>query len=313
MKKKLPLIIIGSILIILVVVFFILFGPQMTDSKGYNESRTPITTTSNGDNCIIMSANVRCIAPEDKNEKGWSVRAQLIKKNIESVNPDIIGFQEVTWVHKGYLDTILSDYDSVITYRDMWVLSEGCPIYYKKDRFTLVDKGSFWLSETPEVMSKSWNAACYRVCSYVILNDLTTNKEIVVFNTHLDHVSDEARINGIQVILDKIHEFGFDSKASVLMGDMNSYAGSVTYNSWTSVFDDAAIVSADSNSVELSKPTYQAWGKALDNDRIDFFAVSKTGLEVNSYKVIDNTYDTEKYTDVYPSDHYPIVINITLK
>ena len=49
--------------------------------------------------------------------------------------------------------------------------SEGCPIFYSTEKFELEDKGSFWLSETPEVMSKDWGAACYRVCSYVILKE----------------------------------------------------------------------------------------------------------------------------------------------
>ena len=86
----------------------------------------------------------------------------------------------------------LQGYDSVITFRDESTFSEGCPVFYRTDLYDLIDKGSFWLSETPEKMSKDWDSACYRICSYVILKEKQTGLEFVVFNTHLDHVSEEA-------------------------------------------------------------------------------------------------------------------------
>lgn len=48
-----------------------------------------------------------------------------------------------------------------------------------------------------------------------------------MFNTHLDHISDEARINGIRVVLDKIAQFG--GKPSIIMGDFNAKENSETY------------------------------------------------------------------------------------
>lgn len=66
-------------------------------------------------------------------------------------------------------------FDSIITYREDTINAEGCPIFYQTDLYTLIDKGSFWLSETPEVMSKDWGAAHYRICSYVILKEKSTD------------------------------------------------------------------------------------------------------------------------------------------
>ena len=168
----------------------------------------------------LMSVNVRTWSPTDTFKKSWFYRAKLIDSNIADVKPDIIGFQEVTPVHYKYLTETLRGYDNVIEYRDNSPLHEACPVFYNTSRFELKDKGSFWLSETPEKMSKDWGAACYRVCSYVILAEKDTKKELVVFNTHLDHVSDEARINGINVVLDKIQQFG--GLPSVIMGDFNA-------------------------------------------------------------------------------------------
>ena len=249
----------------------------------------------------LMSVNVRTWSPTDTFKKSWFYRAKLIDSNIADVKPDIIGFQEVTPVHYKYLTETLRGYDNVIEYRDNSPLHEACPVFYNTSRFELKDKGSFWLSETPEKMSKDWGAACYRVCSYVILAEKDTKKELVVFNTHLDHVSDEARINGINVVLDKIQQFG--GLPSVIMGDFNADEESETYKAATKSFFDAKYKTKKS----MRGATYQKWGKRLDDKNIDYFMISKTGIKVNQYKIIDTTYN-----GVYPSDHFQIMIKINL-
>lgn len=250
----------------------------------------------------VMSCNVRCISPTDLGKKSWFYRADLIMQGIEKEQPSVIGFQEATKWQYSYLCDTLSSYDSVITYRDDAFNSEGCPIFYRSDMYTLIDKGSFWLSETPDVMSKSWGAQFNRVCSYVILKDNATGTEFIVFNTHLSHVSDEARINGIQVVLDKIAEFG--SKPAVLMGDLNAKEDSETYKSATNNFYDAKYQTTNT----MTSCTYQDWGEQLDRECIDYVMISKQGLKVNSYKVVTDTYD-----GVYSSDHFPLSVSISFE
>lgn len=250
----------------------------------------------------VMSCNVRCISPTDLGKKSWFYRADLIMQGIQKEQPSVIGFQEVTKWHYSYLCDTLALYDSVITYRDDAFNSEGCPIFYRSDIYTLIDKGSFWLSETPDVMSKSWGAQFNRVCSYVILKDNATETKFVVFNTHLSHVSDEARINGIQVVLDKIKEFG--SLPAVLMGDLNAEEDSQTYKSATVNFLDTKYQTENT----MTSCTYQAWGKQLDKNCIDYILVSKTGFKTNSYKVLTDTYD-----GVYSSDHFPLSVSLSFE
>ena len=296
--------IISSTIGLLIAVFLII---QLWYLPHYWINKKEVSLNSNtNEEITIMSANVRCYAPDDLFKKSWFYRADLIRNNIDEIKPDIIGFQEVTWMHYGYLQDIMQGYDSVITYRDNFILSEGCPVFYRTDKFELIDKGSFWLSETPEVMSKDWGAACYRVTSYVILKDKKTAKELVVFNTHLDHVSDEARINGINVVLDKIKEFG--GKPSIIMGDFNAYVGSETIKAAYEVFDDAHNVCDVNLQAGQKEATYQNWGTKLDQKRIDYFMVSKTGIDVKTYDVLDRTHN-----GVYASDHFPIYIDILLE
>lgn len=250
----------------------------------------------------VMSCNVRCTTPQDLGKKSWFYRADLILKNIETEKPGIIGFQEVTKLQYSYLCDSLKGFDSAITYRDRSPLSEGCPVFYRTDLYTLVDRGSFWLSETPDKMSKDWGSAYCRICSYVILTDKATGKDFAVFNTHLDHISDTARINGIAVILDKIEQLG--NIPSVIMGDFNAKENSETYKNATKKLLDVKYQTLNT----AAGVTYQNWGSAERSKCIDYIMISKTGFAVNSYKVITNTYG-----GVYPSDHFPITASLEIK
>ena len=255
-----------------------------------------------GEVITMMSYNLRCLTPLDLGKKSWFYRAGLIVEDLKNEHPGVIGFQEATSWQYDYLVQTLTGYDSVITYRDDSIIAEGCPIFYDAARYKLVDKGSFWLSETPEVMSKDWGAACYRICSYVILTDNHSGKDFVVFNTHLDHISDEARIKGIGVVLDKIAAFG--GLPSVIMGDFNAEEGSETYNAVTEHFLDARYEARET----MDSYTFQSWGNMENACRIDYFMLSKTGFAVHSYQAL-----IEPYDGIYSSDHSPIVLKISMK
>lgn len=267
----------------------------------YLKAKKPVDCEAPTDGSVrVMSCNVRCLTPFDFGKRSWFYRADLLAENLRKNAPTVIGFQEVTKWQYAYLTDVLPGFDSVITYRDKMFNSEGCPVFYRSDLYTLIDKNSFWLSETPDEMSKDWGSACYRICSYVILEEKTDGKRFVVFNTHLDHISDKARINGIHVILDKIREFG--SLPAVIMGDFNAKEESETYKSATAEFLDAKYQTENT----VSGATYQNWGLSLDNENIDYFMISKTGFAVEEYKVVTDTYD-----GVYPSDHFPIFTVLT--
>lgn len=268
----------------------------------YLERKEEVSLSPDRQSITMMSCNLRCLTPLDLGKRSWFYRADLLVDDIAAQAPGIIGFQESTRWQYAYMTDVLTGYGSVIDYRDDTLFSEGCPIFYKEDLYELVDKGSFWLSETPEVMSKDWGAACYRICSYVILTDKSSGKDFVVFNTHLDHVSDEARIKGIAVVLDKIAQFG--GLPSVIMGDFNALENSKTYTAVTEHFDDARYVAPETT----DSHTYQNWGDAASFRRIDYFMISKTGFRVSCYAVVQPVHD-----GVYASDHCPIVLSLGLE
>ncbi len=297
--KTIVLSVLGALLAIVIIAGIVFFW----NYPGYATSRKAVDAGAEvSDEITLMSYNLRCLSPLDLGKKSWYYRANLVIEDIENYAPGIIGFQEATQWQYSYLTKSLVQYDSVITYRDESIIAEGCPIFYRTDYYTLVEKGSFWLSETPDVMSKDWGAAHYRICSYVILCEKASGKEFVVFNTHLDHVSDEARIKGIEVVLGKIEAFG--SLPAVIMGDLNAEEGSETYQSVTEHFLDAryeAPITTDSY-------TYQNWGNFENSRRIDYFMVSKTGIDVLRYAVL-----TETHNGIWSSDHCPLILNMKLQ
>lgn len=283
-------IILGSILAATIVLAF--YMPKYILDDGKVEISQEET-----EEITVMSTNVRFYNPLDFFKKSWFYRASLITEDINTVKPDVIGFQEATFLHYDHLSKAMPDYDSVMSYRDDFFLSEGCPIFWRSDKFEKVDSGSFWLSETPEVMSKDWGSEHYRITVYVILKEIDSGKQFVVFNTHLDSKSEEARIKGIDVILDKIAEFG--NLPAFLMGDLNAEPGSVTVNKALESFGDSAVIAGDNS----DSPTYHAWGDDAKKKRLDYILVSSDKIEVTKYNVHDNLHD-----DVYSSDHYSIYV-----
>ena len=297
MKKFLKILI--SLILVAVITFLFMVTFYLPKYMSSDAKVTP--TEEYGEEMTIMSTNVRYIAYDDFFKRAWFYRADLIAEDIDSVKPDIIGFQEATPVHYNYLKKIMVGYENEMAYRDNFVLSEGCPIFWRADRYEKIDSGSFWLSETPEVMSKDWGSEHYRICVYVILRDKATNKEFAVFNTHLDHTSDEARINGIQVVLNKIAEFG--DIPAYLMGDLNAKEDSKTIQSTKESFDDAMRISP----ITEETPTYHNWGNAEKAKRIDYIMISKGDATVSEYHVVNNLHG-----DVYSSDHASIYIKTKL-
>lgn len=265
----------------------------------YLERKKPVTLTPEQGSISVMSCNLRCLSPLDLGKRSWFYRADLLTQDIAGENPGIIGFQEATRWQYTYMTQVLTGYDSVIQYRDNSPISEGCPIFYHTGLYTLVDSGSFWLSETSEVMSKDWGSECYRICSYVILTDKATGKDFVVFNTHLDHVSDEARIKGIGVVLEKIAQFG--GLPAVIMGDLNATEDSQTYRRATEQFTDAGYAAEEG---QISH-TYQNWGNPDAYRRLDYFLITPGAFRVLEHDVIQPVHD-----GVYASDHCPIVVRM---
>lgn len=167
--------------------------------------------------------NIRCMASVDtENGVGWETRKDRVCQWVLDQHLDVVGMQEVT--HQQMLDVQerLPEYGFVGVGRtDGKEAGEYTPVFYRKDRFQALDKGNFWLSETPDVPgSRGWDAALERVASWVKLKDLQTGKIFMAVNTHFDHVGVQARRESAKLIMRKIQEIVGDRPA-VVTGDFN--------------------------------------------------------------------------------------------
>ena len=305
-KKKIGLGIglgIVGALLVAIIVYSILVWAYFASYKASKEE-FDVSASEMTEEVTVMSYNVRCLAyNSDFLKKSWFYRADLVLKVIASEKPDIIGFQEINTEHEKYLKEHLKGYAFYCAYRDNSLFKEGLMIAYRTDRFALENEGVYWLSETPEKMSKGWDAVMNRITVFTNLTEKKTGKKIAFYDTHLDHIGEQARINSMKLISDKIIETAPD--CAFVVGDMNDFDDSPVYeNALKSGLVDALKVAEKSY---VGKGcTYQGFGKSTGDRRIDFCFLSPS-VTVKDYHVNETTFD-----GVYPSDHYPIIVKALL-
>lgn len=242
---------------------------------------------------------------------GWNYKnlKHLAAKTILTYNPDVIGLQECSYdCYKGLVKD-LPGYTFVGVGRENGKLDknsgESCGILFKTDKFTLVDSGTFWLSETPDTPSKGWDADYIRICTWVILKNKETGEEFVHVNTHLENIDDgtgkEALEKGTQMVVEKA--LSFDMPV-IMTGDYNfekdtSYHEAVVFAG----FWDAQDVAENT----MEGYTYHSMDGTEPPEHIDYVFVSEHFTKVLTYKLVEDTFDGK-----YPSDHYPIYVDLQL-
>ena len=248
----------------------------------------------------IMSFNVRCCDDEAGSVKN---RSKIVCAIIEQYAPDSFGVQEATGQWMKILKNALAEkYVYVGEHREENPDSEYSAVFYLKDKFTLLDSGTIWLSDTPEVKyTKYEESACIRIASWATLENKESGEIYTHINTHLDHVSDTARNMQADVLKNKIAEF---NNPVVCTGDFNAEPTSEVYTKMLEIMNDAKAIAVNSD----DGITFHNYGKVKEGSDgpIDFVFTSKDS-KAETYKIIRNT-----AKDMYPSDHYPIIADIVM-
>jgi len=251
----------------------------------------------------IATFNIRM--PADKAPNAWTCRVDRVRALIKRHGFDLMGLQEAT---SNQVDDLLSDgWAYVGEGRDDGKRGgEASCIFYRKDRFEMRGSGTFWLSETPEVVaSKSWNTACTRVCTWARMADRKSGREFVLFNTHLDHMSELARVNGMTLILKRMTSFA-QGRPVLLTGDMNATPEAAPIKRVKEVLNDSVAVSRTPHSGPEKTFTGFKFGQP-PKVLIDYIFVS-AGVQVLSHATIDESQD-----GLYPSDHFPVAADVIVE
>ncbi len=262
-------------------------------------------TTKLDNSITVLTQNVRYADDSDGNTV--QNRALRFMALVEEYQPDLIGCQEYTanweiWLQKHTKKAggtgALDGYEMIGCSREGRDKKDGerNPIFYRTDRFELLDSDTVWLCDTPTEARAVAGSLCKRICTWALLKDKRTGETILYANTHLDHSTDEVRSAQMNILMDyladRIGQYPF-----YLTGDFNCVVNSIPYNTAASNLSDSHKTAWVDHSTETR--TYHAY-EERGGSEIDFIFHNEQVTPVR-YEIISKGYDG------YVSDHYGVV------
>ena len=236
----------------------------------------------------------------------WSLRRNRVAAVLKKYAFDVIGLQEAKDGPMDYLRGGIYDFIGVARQdpREEYG-SEYSSIFYRCGMIKLLETDTFWLSETPSVVgSRSWGSSLARVCTYGRFLHIPSGKEFYYFNTHLDHISDDARREQLRLIVERMAPAISSGMPCLLTGDFNMKPDNPALKVLDGVMEDARFISETTptgpettfNGFNLSNPSrFQ---------RIDYIFTTP-GIKVKNYHVCDDLVDGQ-----LPADHYPVAAQV---
>jgi endonuclease/exonuclease/phosphatase family metal-dependent hydrolase len=253
-------------------------------------------------NLRIITFNIR----RDRGDDGinnWEYRKDLVAFILKKQRPDIAVFQEVLVHQLEDLKQMLPEYRYVGVGRDDGLKAgEFAPIFYKA--LSVEKQGTFWLSDTPDIPSRTWQGMI-RICTWAFFSG---DNPFVLFNTHFEHEFESTQLKSIKLLREKIEEYP-DGFPILLTGDLNFNPHTVPYKHLELFVSDCYM--SDQNPIAV---TYHGW-KGLaeldsnENGRIDFIW-NRSNLKVKECRIL--TDNPSKKPGVYPSDHWPVLCDIQI-
>ena len=249
----------------------------------------------------IMTYNIRYDNLNDGVDQ-WANRKSEVIDFLKYYEPDLLGIQEGLLNQVQYLSNHLPGYAMIGVGRDDGVdRGEYSSIFYNKEKLSLIEASTFWLSETSHKVSVGWDASMERICTYGLFEAKNTKERILVLNTHFDHIGKVARAESAKLILKKIRELNIVSYPVVLMGDFNAQPEDEPIAILTQELEDGSSIAK--GGIYGPEGTFTGFKKDLiPTRRLDY--IFTKGLEVMKYRHIDDRMKNSNYL----SDHLPVLI-----
>ncbi len=268
-----------------------------------NVNPNPIKQEVMAQELTVMSYNLKY---NGKDELSRENRKDDVCRVIASYSPDSFGVQEAEKPWVDLISEAMPEYAHYGRFRDDGLeQGESSTIFYKRDKYDLIDSGDFWLSKTPNVPSKDWEASWNRICTYVVLKDKETGFTYAHFNTHFDNSSEIAKTESVAIVSQKIAEIAPDIPV-VFMGDLN-------FNETSGDYDN--LVACGLQNTKYLTEDYDVGGTYNGFNvfaQLDFLPIDH--IFVNAYvkNVNWSRIDDSKFSKNYPSDHFPVIVNMTM-
>lgn len=253
-----------------------------------------------------MSYNIRCGSCERADDVNhWSQRKFRVARLIAEAKVDLVGLQEAEKFQVDDLVALLGDFDWVGVGRDDGHLKgEMNAVLVRRSLFSIESQQTLWLSETPQTMSLGWDAMFKRTLTLLRLKERQRGRELYFLNTHFDHHGVLARSHSAQLIAQTVRSLA-NRLPVMLTGDLNERPDSASYRTLGAVLRDAERVSQQAPSG--GDISFNGFGKDIQSgNKIDFVFVDQ-GVRVHSHSLITALQDGH-----YPSDHYPVLADVTL-
>ncbi len=279
----------------------------------------------------VATYNMRYANHDDSaNGNGWGQRYPVICQLIRFHEWDIFGTQECKYHQLTDLADSLSGFAWLGIGRDDGKKEgEFSAIFYRKERFELLTKGDFWLSDTTDRPNRAWDAALPRICSWGRFRDKKTGFVFYFFNLHMDHIGVKARAESARLVLKKVEELA-GSQPVIVTGDFNVDQRSEPYKliNTSGILRDAYDLSPIRYALNGTFNNFQPDRKT--DSRIDHiflssvFTARRYGILTDSYRGPQTDTTTaslatatgEKnraFTSREPSDHFPVMVEVSYK
>ena len=243
----------------------------------------------------VISFNVRVGSEDGIDLKDWPARRKSVKQLLVKENPTVIGLQEALKHQMDYIALQMEDYGAYGLGRDDGKSSgEIMAILWNKKQVSCERMGTFWLSATPDQVSKGWDAGYMRTATWGEFTVLATNQKFFYLNTHVDNGGRIAMLNSITLIKEKVKQLNPYGFPVIITGDFNAELSHAMFEP----FGDWVYDARSTAPVTDARATYHGFG--VYSTKIDH--IFYTGLEPLEYKTINKTYEGVTYI----SDHYPI-------
>lgn len=254
----------------------------------------------------LISANIRFDSPKD-GPMSWTHRREVMAQNLLSYHPDLIATQEGWRPQLDDLKSLLIGMEMAFQDRP-WIKERMYPcIFFNPQTIQIFESGEFWLSETPHVAgSLSFKSSFPRLATWVKAKNCKENFSFMFVSTHLDHVLNSTREEQIKVLLTQMEKINKPKLPCILAGDFNEapeqrvralitqYAPRL-YDPWLKLG-------------HTEEPSHHYFGPPpVDATRIDWMMVDR------KFEAKEIFLDKTQQKGIYPSDHYPVKLEVTFK
>lgn len=258
----------------------------------------------------VMTFNIRVGIAFWDGWNCWDNRRHMVVDTIVDNAADVIGLQEALDFQIEQIQQALPQYSGYAVGRsDGKQRGEACAIFYRKNRFRLLDSGTFWFSKTPlKPGSKHWGNLFPRICSWVHLVDKAGGTGFYLYNVHLDNLSQNSRNKSVRLLARQVAARK-TRDPFIVMGDFNME------------LDNPAMMYLQKIGYQTPYPRMvDAWLSVHPNEQgigtLHNFSGRHTGPKIDHIPMSENAQALEVHIDRYtlngryPSDHFPVVAKI---